>query len=191
MCPSSYCKQHRDGMLFISKLDGKLSCSEHDPCGPDPLEPGEIREYIPGIPVLTPPSSASKCRLNPPTTELYIPPAPGRTSFGSQRVPFEDEVVLEEDPLPDSSLSKETKDDVMAEVEEGEVVDGLIGGEDVGLEVIGDEDEDGEVDCEDFDDEDDEDEFEKESDEDDWYDDSCADKDFDAEGLENESYRGK
>uniref|UniRef100_A0A7N6F7R4 Histone-lysine N-methyltransferase, H3 lysine-36 specific n=1 Tax=Anabas testudineus TaxID=64144 RepID=A0A7N6F7R4_ANATE len=43
MCPSSYCKEHRDGMLFISKLDGKLSCSEHDPCGPDPLEPGEIQ----------------------------------------------------------------------------------------------------------------------------------------------------
>uniref|UniRef100_A0A4W6DLZ3 Histone-lysine N-methyltransferase, H3 lysine-36 specific n=1 Tax=Lates calcarifer TaxID=8187 RepID=A0A4W6DLZ3_LATCA len=44
MCPSSYCCQHRDGLLFISKLDGKLSCSEHDPCGPEPLEPGEIRE---------------------------------------------------------------------------------------------------------------------------------------------------
>ncbi|XP_062868198.1 histone-lysine N-methyltransferase NSD2 [Trichomycterus rosablanca] len=47
MCPSSYCLEHRDGMLFISKLDGRLSCSEHDPCGPEPLEPGEIREYIP------------------------------------------------------------------------------------------------------------------------------------------------
>ncbi|XP_028840188.1 histone-lysine N-methyltransferase, H3 lysine-36 and H4 lysine-20 specific [Denticeps clupeoides] len=45
MCPSSYCTQHRDGMLFISKLDGRLSCSEHDPCGPEPLEPGEIREF--------------------------------------------------------------------------------------------------------------------------------------------------
>ncbi|XP_066501596.1 histone-lysine N-methyltransferase, H3 lysine-36 specific [Hoplias malabaricus] len=47
MCPSSYCVDHRDGMLFISKLDGRLSCSEHDPCGPEPLEPGEIREYTP------------------------------------------------------------------------------------------------------------------------------------------------
>ncbi|KAI5620223.1 histone-lysine N-methyltransferase, H3 lysine-36 and H4 lysine-20 specific [Silurus asotus] len=47
MCPSSYCVEHRDGMLFISKLDGRLSCSEHDPCGPEPLEPGEIREYPP------------------------------------------------------------------------------------------------------------------------------------------------
>ncbi|XP_068933766.1 histone-lysine N-methyltransferase, H3 lysine-36 specific isoform X1 [Petaurus breviceps papuanus] len=47
MCPSSFCKQHREGMLFISKLDGRLSCTEHDPCGPNPLEPGEIREYVP------------------------------------------------------------------------------------------------------------------------------------------------
>ncbi|CAI9604047.1 unnamed protein product, partial [Staurois parvus] len=44
MCPSSFCKVHREGMLFISKLDGRLSCTEHDPCGPNPLEPGEIRE---------------------------------------------------------------------------------------------------------------------------------------------------
>uniref|UniRef100_A0A8C4SGK0 Nuclear receptor binding SET domain protein 1b n=1 Tax=Erpetoichthys calabaricus TaxID=27687 RepID=A0A8C4SGK0_ERPCA len=47
MCPNSFCKEHREGMLFISKLDGRLSCCEHDPCGPDPLEPGEIREYVP------------------------------------------------------------------------------------------------------------------------------------------------
>ncbi|XP_018407886.1 PREDICTED: histone-lysine N-methyltransferase, H3 lysine-36 and H4 lysine-20 specific [Nanorana parkeri] len=44
MCPSSFCKIHREGMLFISKLDGRLSCTEHDPCGPNPLEPGEVRE---------------------------------------------------------------------------------------------------------------------------------------------------
>nr|XP_055181627.1 histone-lysine N-methyltransferase, H3 lysine-36 specific isoform X2 [Nyctereutes procyonoides] len=54
MCPSSFCKQHREGMLFISKLDGRLSCTEHDPCGPNPLEPGEIREYVPP-PVPLPP----------------------------------------------------------------------------------------------------------------------------------------
>ncbi|XP_075456937.1 histone-lysine N-methyltransferase, H3 lysine-36 specific isoform X3 [Ascaphus truei] len=47
MCPSSFCKQHREDMLFISKLDGRLSCTEHDPCGLHPLEPGEIREYEP------------------------------------------------------------------------------------------------------------------------------------------------
>nr|KAF6481309.1 nuclear receptor binding SET domain protein 1 [Molossus molossus] len=54
MCPSSFCKQHREGMLFISKLDGRLSCTEHDPCGPNPLEPGEIREYVPPPVPLTP-----------------------------------------------------------------------------------------------------------------------------------------
>ncbi|XP_037835007.1 histone-lysine N-methyltransferase, H3 lysine-36 specific isoform X2 [Kryptolebias marmoratus] len=54
MCPSSYCRQHRDGLLFISKLDGKLCCSEHDPCGPEPLEPGEIREYAPESRALLP-----------------------------------------------------------------------------------------------------------------------------------------
>lgn len=53
MCPSSYCSKHREGLLFISKLDGKLCCSEHDPCGPEPLEPGEIREYTPDPRALT------------------------------------------------------------------------------------------------------------------------------------------
>lgn len=191
MCPSSYCRQHRDGMLFISKLDGKLSCSEHDPCGPDPLEPGEIREYIQGVPVLSPPPSAAKCKLTPPTTELYIPPAPRRAPYGIQRVPFEDEVVLEEDLLPASSPSKEVKDDIMAEVEDGEVVEGLIGGEDVGLELVGDDDEDGEVDYDECEDEDEPEEFDKHWDEDEWDENSCVDEDFHAEGLEDESYRGK
>uniref|UniRef100_A0AAQ5ZR60 Histone-lysine N-methyltransferase, H3 lysine-36 specific n=1 Tax=Amphiprion ocellaris TaxID=80972 RepID=A0AAQ5ZR60_AMPOC len=51
MCPSSYCSQHREGLLFISKLDGKLSCSEHDPCGPEtqesllPLNPVSPRRF--------------------------------------------------------------------------------------------------------------------------------------------------
>ncbi|XP_037679054.1 histone-lysine N-methyltransferase, H3 lysine-36 specific isoform X1 [Choloepus didactylus] len=58
MCPSSFCKQHREGMLFISKLDGRLSCTEHDPCGPNPLEPGEIREYVPP-PVPMPPGPST------------------------------------------------------------------------------------------------------------------------------------
>uniref|UniRef100_A0A8C5GQ88 Histone-lysine N-methyltransferase, H3 lysine-36 specific n=1 Tax=Gouania willdenowi TaxID=441366 RepID=A0A8C5GQ88_GOUWI len=39
MCPNSFCKEHRDGMLFVSKRDGKLCCNEHDPCGPDPVWP--------------------------------------------------------------------------------------------------------------------------------------------------------
>ncbi|XP_036920345.1 histone-lysine N-methyltransferase, H3 lysine-36 specific isoform X2 [Sturnira hondurensis] len=59
MCPSSFCKQHREGMLFISKLDGRLSCTEHDPCGPNPLEPGEIREYVPP-PVPLPPGPGAR-----------------------------------------------------------------------------------------------------------------------------------
>ncbi|XP_053188161.1 histone-lysine N-methyltransferase, H3 lysine-36 specific, partial [Scomber japonicus] len=77
MCPSSYCAQHRDGLLFISKLDGKLSCSEHDPCGPEPLEPGEIREYTPeprpltsGLGMAVIPSAASNAATSAkPTTK--------------------------------------------------------------------------------------------------------------------------
>ncbi|XP_054453426.1 histone-lysine N-methyltransferase, H3 lysine-36 specific isoform X2 [Anoplopoma fimbria] len=64
MCPSSYCKEHREGMLFISKLDGKLSCSEHDPCGPDPLEPGEIREYVPNMTSMRPGAAAGPVSLS-------------------------------------------------------------------------------------------------------------------------------
>lgn len=193
MCPSSYCKQHRDSMLFISKLDGKLSCSEHDPCGPDPLEPGEIREYAPGNPVLSPPPSSAKRRLTPPSTELRIPPAPRKAPYSIQRVPFDDEVVLDEDLLPASSLSKEVKDDVMAEVEDGEVVEGMIGGEVMGLELIGDDDEEGEVDYDECEDDDEQEEFEKQWDEDEWDDNSCVDEDIHTEGFEDESSssRGK
>ncbi|KAG5843239.1 hypothetical protein ANANG_G00148630 [Anguilla anguilla] len=50
MCPSSFCPQHQDGQLFFSKLDGRLSCSEHDPC-----LPREIREYQPNPALPTPP----------------------------------------------------------------------------------------------------------------------------------------
>lgn len=79
MCPSSYCSQHREGLLFISKLDGKLCCSEHDPCGPDPLEPGEIREYTPepraltsGLGMAVIPSAASNTAAGvaPPTRRV-------------------------------------------------------------------------------------------------------------------------
>lgn len=51
-------------MLFISKLDGKLSCSEHDPCGPDPLEPGEIREYVPNMTSVRPGAMAEPVTLS-------------------------------------------------------------------------------------------------------------------------------
>uniref|UniRef100_A0A673WLG1 Histone-lysine N-methyltransferase, H3 lysine-36 specific n=1 Tax=Salmo trutta TaxID=8032 RepID=A0A673WLG1_SALTR len=90
MCPSSYCTLHRDGMLFISKLDGRLSCSEHDPCGPDPLEPGEIREYLPDTGALStgpgasivPPPAAAVAGAAATTRGTGDPqPSPGPESF--------------------------------------------------------------------------------------------------------------
>ncbi|KAL0176157.1 hypothetical protein M9458_028487 [Cirrhinus mrigala] len=142
MCPNSYCKQHREGMLFISKLDGKLSCSDHDPCGPDPLEPGEIREYVPGMPILSPPPNmAVSGRIPlpalPPAAPLFIP-APNRPTFQAQRNPYADDVV-DNVVLPPSSPSKDIKEEVMSD--EGEVLEGVIGdeGEDEGLEVVDDE----------------------------------------------------
>ncbi|XP_017279649.1 histone-lysine N-methyltransferase, H3 lysine-36 specific [Kryptolebias marmoratus] len=77
MCPSSYCKEHREGMLFISKLDGKLSCREHDPCGPEPLEPGEIREYVPNMASMRPGALAV------PVSPSLVPNARGATSSWS------------------------------------------------------------------------------------------------------------
>ncbi|XP_077103748.1 histone-lysine N-methyltransferase, H3 lysine-36 specific [Siphateles boraxobius] len=149
MCPNSFCKQHREGMLFISKLDGKLSCSEHDPCGPDPLEPGEIREYVPGTRILPPlPNMAASGRIPqpalPPAAPLFIP-APNRPAFQAQRDPYADEVV-ENVVLPPSSPSKDIKEEDMSD--EGEVVEGVIGdeGEDEGLEVVDDDDDDEEMD---------------------------------------------
>ncbi|KAI2657018.1 Histone-lysine N-methyltransferase, H3 lysine-36 specific [Labeo rohita] len=153
MCPNSYCKQHREGMLFISKLDGKLSCSDHDPCGPDPLEPGEIREYVPGTPILPPPPNmAVSGRIPlpalPPAAPLFIP-APNRPAFQAQRDPYADEVV-DNVVLPPSSPSKDIKEEDMSD--EGEVFEGVIGdegedeGEDEGLEVVDDDDD--EMDCE-------------------------------------------
>ncbi|XP_068181850.1 histone-lysine N-methyltransferase, H3 lysine-36 specific [Antennarius striatus] len=76
MCPSSYCKEHREGMLFISKLDGKLSCSEHDPCGPDPLEPGEIREYVPNASALRPGARTGSVPLVPDSRRTDSAPSP-------------------------------------------------------------------------------------------------------------------
>ncbi|KAJ8394454.1 hypothetical protein AAFF_G00046650 [Aldrovandia affinis] len=73
MCPSSFCPRHREGMLFISKLDGRLSCSEHDPCGPDPLEPGEIREYVP--PDQVPKGQGGALPQLPPLTAGTAPPS--------------------------------------------------------------------------------------------------------------------
>ncbi|NXC44346.1 NSD1 protein, partial [Penelope pileata] len=74
MCPRSFCKQHREGMLFISKLDGRLSCTEHDPCGPNPLEPGEIREYVPPMGALTNGDDTQPPEQPPADTDLSIQP---------------------------------------------------------------------------------------------------------------------
>ncbi|NXQ83664.1 NSD1 protein, partial [Nyctibius grandis] len=75
MCPRSFCKQHREGMLFISKLDGRLSCTEHDPCGPNPLEPGEIREYVPPIEALANDEEDTQPLEQPPAdTDLSVQP---------------------------------------------------------------------------------------------------------------------
>uniref|UniRef100_A0A673K6P3 Histone-lysine N-methyltransferase, H3 lysine-36 specific n=1 Tax=Sinocyclocheilus rhinocerous TaxID=307959 RepID=A0A673K6P3_9TELE len=143
MCPNSYCKQHREGMLFISKLDGKLSCSDHDPCGPDPLEPGEIREYVPGTPILPPPPNMSvsgriPLPALPPAAPLFIP-APSRPAFQAQRDPYADEVV--DNVVLPSSSPKDIKEEDMSD--EGEVMEGVIGdeGEDEGLEVVDDDEE--------------------------------------------------
>ncbi|XP_074865696.1 histone-lysine N-methyltransferase, H3 lysine-36 specific [Carettochelys insculpta] len=74
MCPSSFCKQHREGMLFISKLDGRLSCTEHDPCGPNPLEPGEIREYTPPTGPPTTCQNPQPSEHQPAVVGLRLPP---------------------------------------------------------------------------------------------------------------------
>ncbi|NXY46191.1 NSD1 protein, partial [Ceuthmochares aereus] len=74
MCPKSFCKQHREGMLFISKLDGRLCCTEHDPCGPNPLEPGEIREYAPPIEALANDEDTQPPEQPPADTDLSVEP---------------------------------------------------------------------------------------------------------------------
>uniref|UniRef100_A0A8C3KC45 Histone-lysine N-methyltransferase, H3 lysine-36 specific n=1 Tax=Calidris pygmaea TaxID=425635 RepID=A0A8C3KC45_9CHAR len=74
MCPRSFCKQHREGMLFISKLDGRLCCTEHDPCGPNPLEPGEIREYVPPIETLANGEDTQPPEQPPADTDLSVQP---------------------------------------------------------------------------------------------------------------------
>ncbi|XP_077780792.1 histone-lysine N-methyltransferase, H3 lysine-36 specific isoform X9 [Podarcis muralis] len=95
MCPRSFCKQHREGMLFISKLDGRLSCTEHDPCGPNPLEPGEIREYAPST------ESAAGCQNTQPSDEQ--PAATGPKSQPSERLPLTVALRLQPSDKPPSS----------------------------------------------------------------------------------------
>uniref|UniRef100_A0A6I8PH08 Histone-lysine N-methyltransferase, H3 lysine-36 specific n=1 Tax=Ornithorhynchus anatinus TaxID=9258 RepID=A0A6I8PH08_ORNAN len=97
MCPSSFCKQHREGTLFISKLDGRLSCTEHDPCGPNPLEPGEIREYVPP-PGPLPPGAAAQ-RPQPPDRPEGAGP-PGGAGQGPPPPPDSAPAATDPDPRP-------------------------------------------------------------------------------------------
>uniref|UniRef100_UPI003AABE9B3 histone-lysine N-methyltransferase, H3 lysine-36 specific n=1 Tax=Centroberyx gerrardi TaxID=166262 RepID=UPI003AABE9B3 len=179
MCPSSYCKEHREGMLFISKLDGKLSCSEHDPCGPDPLEPGEIREYVPNMtsvrpgaaalplpPSLVPdsrahsaaglPSSAGRAasaKRDPPP-RLYINTKTATSSFlPPSRSYLADRTEGTPFSAPSSSSSSK------GEKEDGEVEDGEV--DELEVEEVEEEDEDEEEE----DDDDDEEEDEEDDDE--------------------------
>lgn len=180
MCSNSYCEQHREGMLFISKLDGKLSCSDHDPCGPYPLEPGEIRECMPGAPILNPPPNVvgtgiSTVRIPqpalPPAAPLFIP-APNRPVFKAQSETYTDSVEMDSVVLPSSSPCKDIKEEDVSD--EGEVVEGVIGdeGEDEGLEVVDDDEEDMDYGTLGFEDE--------EEEEVDWGD-ECVDEEFEDE----------
>ncbi|KAM9850258.1 histone-lysine N-methyltransferase, H3 lysine-36 specific [Aulostomus maculatus] len=177
MCPSSYCKEHREGMLFISKLDGKLSCSEHDPCGPDPLEPGEIREYVPNPTSVRPGSAAvppSPClapdsrrtssaplsspadRVTPtrpePPPRLYINTKTATSSF----IPTSRSYLTDRTEGNTFSTPTSSKD----EREDGEVEDGEV----CGIEVEVEDDEDDEDDDDDDDDDEEEEEEEAEDD---------------------------
>ncbi|CAB1324995.1 unnamed protein product [Coregonus sp. 'balchen'] len=150
MCPSSFCKQHREGLLFISKIDGRLACNDHDPCGPEPLEPGEIREYVPpgGMPLphllthplgLVPPRPSSTTAgsipstvapglaqdsLLPPTGSLFLNTSQtsNTSSYGPPSSPYmsDGEIMHFSPPSPPSSYKNEEED--------GELENGQVGG---------------------------------------------------------------
>ncbi|XP_061103895.1 histone-lysine N-methyltransferase, H3 lysine-36 specific [Conger conger] len=166
MCPSSFCRQHREARLFISRLDGRLSCSEHDPCGPNPLEPGEIREYRPQPPATEPgpahttpaPHSALPPGASPGPPD---PPCPGgiKSPCGSHNPhPLShspssscEDVKEEEQEEEDEEEEEEEEEQEgdggseSGEVDEGMVVDML--DEDGEIEDLGEEGEtDGEAD---------------------------------------------
>uniref|UniRef100_A0A4W5RY32 Histone-lysine N-methyltransferase, H3 lysine-36 specific n=1 Tax=Hucho hucho TaxID=62062 RepID=A0A4W5RY32_9TELE len=190
MCPSSFCKQHREGLLFISKIDGRLACNDHDPCGPEPLEPGEIREYVPpgGMPLphllthpqgLVPPrpgsttagsisstvaSGLAQDSLLPPTGSLFLntSQASNTSSYGPPSSPYmsDSEILHFSPPSPPSSYKDEKEE------EDGELEDGQVGGieedaeEEEGEEEEGEDEEEGEA-MEVFEDEEEEEEDEQ------------------------------
>uniref|UniRef100_A0A3P9IRQ7 Histone-lysine N-methyltransferase, H3 lysine-36 specific n=1 Tax=Oryzias latipes TaxID=8090 RepID=A0A3P9IRQ7_ORYLA len=215
MCPSSYCKEHREGMLFISKLDGKLSCSEHDPCGPDPLEPGEIREYMPGMASVRPDTVAapvldarrvSSSSSSSSSSSPYVPISyPDSQTAASKReppprlyintktatssfIPSSSSYLAdttEETTTSSSASSKDERED--GEVEEGEVCT-------LDMQEVEEDEEDEENDTEMLEDEEEEPiyggdlvEDEEEEDEDDpWG--SCFDDDREVEEEDFESW---
>uniref|UniRef100_A0A8C7TG77 Histone-lysine N-methyltransferase, H3 lysine-36 specific n=1 Tax=Oncorhynchus mykiss TaxID=8022 RepID=A0A8C7TG77_ONCMY len=168
MCPSSFCTQHREGLLFISKIDGRLACNDHDPCGPEPLEPGEIREYVPpgGMPLphlLTHPQGQVPPRpgsttagsipstvapdltqdsLLPPTGSLFLNTSQNSntSSYGPPSSPYmsDSQILHFSLPSPPSSY-KDVKEE--EEEEDGELEDGQVGG----LEEDAEEDEEEEM----------------------------------------------
>ncbi|XP_070294624.1 histone-lysine N-methyltransferase, H3 lysine-36 specific-like [Salvelinus sp. IW2-2015] len=157
MCPSSFCTQHREGLLFISKIDGRLACNDHDPCGPEPLEPGEIREYVPpgGMPLphplgLVPPRPGSTTAgsipstvapdltqdsLLPPTGSLFLNTSQNSntSSYGPPSSPYMSDSQILHFSLPSPPSYKDVKE----EEEVGELEDGQVGG----LEEDAEEDE--------------------------------------------------
>lgn len=120
-------------MLFISKLDGKLSCSEHDPCGPEPLEPGEIREYVPdrnslgpavsmvpdsrrsSFSPMTPSAGQAVAEVRGPPPRLYINTKTATSSF----IPFNRSYLTDRTEGRAFSSASSTKEE--GEVEDGEV----------------------------------------------------------------------
>ncbi|XP_060053208.1 histone-lysine N-methyltransferase, H3 lysine-36 specific isoform X2 [Erinaceus europaeus] len=108
MCPSSFCKQHREGMLFISKLDGRLSCTEHDPCGPNPLEPGEIREYVPP-PIPLPPGSNTHLAEQSSGTAAQDPKIPDKPPADTNQTLSKKAGTCQKPPLPERPTPDRTE----------------------------------------------------------------------------------
>lgn len=172
MCPNSYCKEHREGMLFISKLDGKLSCSEHDPCGPDPLEPGEIREYMPSmasmrpgnmaVPVnpsvlpaikeVTPPSSSAAASLSSPPAQAApssreLPPPPPRLYINTKTATSS--FIPSSSSYLTGTTDRKTSTTQGSSSAEGEAEDGEVYGLDTEEDDDEDDDDEGDEDDED------------------------------------------
>nr|XP_061792760.1 histone-lysine N-methyltransferase, H3 lysine-36 specific-like [Nerophis lumbriciformis] len=152
MCPNSFCKAHCNDMLFVSKLDGKMSCSEHDPCGPDPLEPGEIREYVPCATVPKPTSVAAPLASlavsgpggsaltpsprKPPPPRLYINTKTATSSF----IPSCRSYITDRSGEKASWSSTSSKD----QSEDGQMEDGEVRGLEVDKDKEDDNDDDNE-----------------------------------------------